>query len=65
MWVKSKHPVAGEVELIGSPIRMKNVPYQTEVSPPPELGEHSAEVLAQMLGMSDEDIANLKEKGII
>ncbi len=65
MWVKSQHPIAGEVELIGSPIRMKNVPHQSEVLPSPELGEHSAEVLAKLLGMSDEDIAGLKDKGII
>ena len=31
----------------------------------PELGEHTAEVLQQELGMDDDEVARLRESGVI
>lgn len=43
------HPKAGEVKLVSSPIRMSGTPVR-EPSAPPLLGEHTDEVLQQLLG---------------
>lgn len=55
MVVAMPHPAAGSVRLIGSPIRMSGTPV-TYRQPPPLLGEHTAEVLRELLGMSEEDV---------
>jgi succinate--hydroxymethylglutarate CoA-transferase len=34
-------------------------------SPPPTLGQHTDEVLTQLLGMGEAEIRGLREKGVI
>jgi formyl-CoA transferase len=58
------HPTAGTVKLVGSPMKLSATPPQYEM-PPPLLGQHTEEVLHEVLGHSSEEIAKLKEKGII
>ena len=43
------HPLAGSVPLVANPIRLSGSPV-TYRTPPPTLGQHTAEVLAQWLG---------------
>ncbi len=43
------HPLAGSVPLVANPIRLSGSPVAYQ-RPPPLLGEHTAEVLAQWLG---------------
>jgi crotonobetainyl-CoA:carnitine CoA-transferase CaiB-like acyl-CoA transferase len=43
------HPLAGSVPLVANPIRLSGSPV-AYLRPPPLLGEHTAEVLAQWLG---------------
>lgn len=57
------HPRRGRVEVIGQPIDLSRTPPQFR-RPPPDLGEHTVEVLAD-LGYSDDDIAVLRRDGII
>ena len=45
------------------PVRFDGVP--TEVKSAPLLGEHTAEVLADWLGLDDEAIAGLRQDGIV
>jgi crotonobetainyl-CoA:carnitine CoA-transferase CaiB-like acyl-CoA transferase len=59
--VTVQHPTVGPLELIRSPIRMDGL---RAPEPPPLLGEHTAEVLAEM-GLSDDEIESLRERGAV
>jgi crotonobetainyl-CoA:carnitine CoA-transferase CaiB-like acyl-CoA transferase len=59
-----QHPVYGEVHFLGTPYKFsKSKCEQFEV--PPLLGEHTEELLTNLLNYERERIENLKEKGII
>jgi formyl-CoA transferase len=58
------HPSAGKVKLVRSPMRMSATPTTPDRAPP-LLGQHTDEVLQQVLGKSDADIAALREAGAI
>jgi len=58
------HPSAGEVKLVGSPIKMSATPPEA-VRHPPLLGEHTDAVLGNMLGYTPEQIAALRAKGVL
>jgi len=64
MAFKLPHPLAGEVPLIGSPMKFSGTPIRHEL-PPPVLGQQSEEILCSMLGMSAEDVARLRAAGAI
>jgi crotonobetainyl-CoA:carnitine CoA-transferase CaiB-like acyl-CoA transferase len=53
-----------KIKTIGHPFRMSETPLKT-FSRPPRLGEHSREVLLNLLGYTKERIDSLKEKGVI
>jgi crotonobetainyl-CoA:carnitine CoA-transferase CaiB-like acyl-CoA transferase len=55
------HPTAGALDLVASPIWG---PTSATTSPPPLLGQHTAEVLGE-LGRSPEEIEALAEKGVV
>jgi len=59
-----KHPLAGTVPQVGTPIRFSATAPDYE-RPPPLLGEHTAEVLRQWLTLSDDEIAALAARGVI
>ena len=64
MTFRLPHPLAGEVPLIGNPMKFSGTPIEHEV-PPPMLGQHSEEILRGMLGMSAEEVARLRAAGAI
>lgn len=64
MIVDTHHPVSGLIRLAGIPIKLSLTPG-TVVRPAPVLGEHSEEILAELLEMKDDDIAELRNKNII
>ena len=47
----------------GSPLHFSRTPVQLTACP--ALGQHNAAVLAEYLGLSDDDVAGLLEKGVI
>jgi crotonobetainyl-CoA:carnitine CoA-transferase CaiB-like acyl-CoA transferase len=62
--VETEHPTAGLVGLPGFPYKMSQTPAGLH-RPPPLLGEHTAEVLSELLGYSAEEVALLKEQKVI
>jgi crotonobetainyl-CoA:carnitine CoA-transferase CaiB-like acyl-CoA transferase len=64
MRVMVEHPVAGPIPLVGTPMKFSSTPAGT-LQPPPLLGEHTAEVLEQLLGMDEGTIRELRNRGIL
>ncbi|OON63955.1 CoA transferase [Massilia sp. KIM] len=62
--IELPHPTAGKVKLVRSPIRMSATPATSDKAPP-LLGQHTDEVLREMLGHSEADIAALRDKGVL
>ena len=66
MRVEMEHPAAGgaTIPTIKSPMRFSKTPT-SERRAPPMLGQHTDEVLGDMLDMSAADLASLRDEGII
>ncbi|ACG78951.1 acyl-CoA transferase/carnitine dehydratase [Phenylobacterium zucineum HLK1] len=62
--VKTPHPTAGETPLIASPIRLSKTPVRPFATPP-RLGQHTEEVLGEVLGMDAGEIEQLRSKGAV
>ena len=58
------HPTAGKVTLVRSPMKMSATPVGA-TSAPPLLGQHTDEVLREVLGRSEEEIAALRQRGVL
>lgn len=58
------HPLAGTVPSIANPIKFSGTPIQYH-SAPPMLGQHSHEILQEYVGLSDDQITALKDKGVV
>ena len=58
-----EHDALGPVKILGCPLQMSK--SEVPLKPAPLLGQHTAEVLAEFLGMGDEEIEALGEKGVI
>ena len=56
------HPTLGQTANIASPIRYARTPV-VDPQPAPDIGQHTAEVLQQVLGYDDERIAGLAQAG--
>jgi crotonobetainyl-CoA:carnitine CoA-transferase CaiB-like acyl-CoA transferase len=58
-------PRAGRapVPVVASPVRLSRTPVQH--APPPGLGEHTREVLVELLGMEDAEVEALRRAGVI
>ena len=61
--VKAPHPAAGEVTMVANPMRFSDTPITHEAAPP-LLGQHTDEVLRDVLGLGPGEIADLRGKGI-
>jgi crotonobetainyl-CoA:carnitine CoA-transferase CaiB-like acyl-CoA transferase len=59
-----EHPVAGRIKVIGSPIHLSETPPEI-YAPAPLLGEHSSDILKNILNYSDDQIDALKRGKII
>ena len=65
MIVEMEDPVAGRLPMAGNPIKLSDMP-DPEVRPAaPGLGQHTEEVLIEMLGLTEERILDLRRQGVI
>ena len=58
------HPAGATARLVGSPIKMSATPPRYDM-PPPLLGQHTEEVLRDLLGRTPEELAALRARGIV
>ena len=58
------HPVEGEVKNIGFPVKLRGTPQEVRRHPP-LLGEHSDDVLQRLLGLDQQQIAALRNAGVV
>ena len=64
MEVQMKHSSGEMVTVIANPVRLSETPVDYRFAPP-LLGEHTSEVLQDLLGMDNATFASLKKKGVI
>lgn len=57
------HPAVGQHKYCAAPFRMSRTPWQADRAP--LLGEHNDEILGGLLGISRQEIAILREKGVL
>jgi CoA:oxalate CoA-transferase len=60
-----EHPVAGPVAVTTSPVKMSRTPVDREFISAPGLGEHTAYALGELLGLSLEQVAELRREGAL
>jgi crotonobetainyl-CoA:carnitine CoA-transferase CaiB-like acyl-CoA transferase len=58
------HPNVGKVRVVKSPVRLSKTPAK-QPTPSPALGQHTHEVLREVLGLSKEEIAKLDAAGVL
>ncbi len=64
MVLEMEGPGKEKIKTIANPLKMEGTPLRS-LSSPPCLGEHTREILANILGYSSEKIEGLSQKGII
>ena len=64
MVVEVKHPTADKIKLVGIPVKYSETPGSIRL-PPPLLGEHTEDILSDLLGYSHEGIDELRREGIV
>ena len=57
------HPTRGSFKTIGSPMALSDSPVDVTASP--LLGEHTAEILSEVMGYDENQIEQLREEGVI
>jgi benzylsuccinate CoA-transferase BbsF subunit len=63
-WEPVEHPEAGRHPYAGRPFRLSKAPAARQ-TPAPLLGQHTEQVLREVAGMSDDEIRELAELGVI
>ena len=64
MVIDVPHPLAGKAALIASPMKFSGTPVQYRYAPP-LVGQQTDEILREQLGLSDDDLAALRDKEVI
>ncbi len=62
--LEAEHPTAGTVRFPGFPYKLSATPAAIR-RPPPRLGEHTEEVLQDLLGYAAEEVSALREREVV
>jgi crotonobetainyl-CoA:carnitine CoA-transferase CaiB-like acyl-CoA transferase len=58
------HPTAGALPVVGSPLRFVGQFHETAIDPPPLLGQHTGEILTDLLPYSPEQVEALRMQAL-
>jgi len=64
MFLEQEHPIAGKVKVTGNPVKMSATPTLARTVAP-TLGQDNAEVYQLLLGLDKQQVAVLKDQGVI
>ena len=64
MIAEVEHDTTGTVQVPGIPIKLSETPGQID-APAPNLGEHTSEVLTDLLKLGAEEVNQLKQNGVV
>ena len=64
MLVEIDQPAVGKMQIVGSPIHMSETPGEVR-SPAPLLGQHTAEIMSDILGFKQDEIEELRVEGVV
>jgi crotonobetainyl-CoA:carnitine CoA-transferase CaiB-like acyl-CoA transferase len=64
MRIEVPHALGGTAPLVRSPMRFSDTPLEHNIAPP-LLGQHTDEILRSRIGRSEQEIAQLRESGVI
>lgn len=59
-----EHPACGPMKLVNTPVKFSHLEPSIR-TPPPLLGQHTQEILSDLVGLPDADIESLKKEGIV
>ena len=63
MRIELDHPLAGKAPLTGCPIRFSGTPVEYGLAPP-LLGQHTREILCELLGRDEEAVEDMLARGV-
>jgi len=63
MFIEVEHPIAGKFRMTGNHIKMSGT--KMVISPAPLLGQHNIQVFGELLNLSEEQLVEMHEQGII
>ena len=64
MVTEVEHSACGPMKLVNTPVKYSYSKPRIR-SAPPTLGQHTDEVLQGLLGMSSEDVEDLRREGVV
>jgi formyl-CoA transferase/CoA:oxalate CoA-transferase len=64
MVAEVEHQSAGPIRVLGTPIKLSDTPASIRTAPP-VLGQHTAAILSGELGVTGEELAALRAKGVV
>lgn len=59
-----EHPTCGPMKLVNTPVKY-SYSQPSIRTPPPLLGQHTDEILRDIVGMGEREIQDLKREGIV
>ncbi|KUN74284.1 CoA-transferase [Streptomyces canus] len=64
MLIEVDDPASGQLPMLANPIRFTVTPVEG-YAPPPTLGEHTAEVLTALAGVTERQLTALRDRGVV